>query len=224
MIFITGDTHIPIDTRKLNTKNFPQQRMLSKKDYLIICGDFGGIWDNGRTDLYWQKWLDAKSWTTLFVDGNHENFELLNEFPTVRFKGGQAHKINNSIYHLKRGQIFTIEDKTFFTMGGASSHDKHLRKEHISWWKEEIPSDREFNFALKKLQQYNWSVDYVITHCAPDSIQGLMAQHYEHDRITNFLEVVNSRLKFKHWYFGHYHTNAQVTPKHTVLYESIIQI
>jgi len=43
MIFITGDTHIPIDVQKLNDKSFPKQKELTERDYLIICGDFGGV-------------------------------------------------------------------------------------------------------------------------------------------------------------------------------------
>ena len=30
MIFITGDTHCPIDIRKLNTSNFKEQQSLTK--------------------------------------------------------------------------------------------------------------------------------------------------------------------------------------------------
>ena len=29
---------------KLNETNFPQQKHMTKKDYVIICGDFGDIW------------------------------------------------------------------------------------------------------------------------------------------------------------------------------------
>ncbi len=43
MIYITGDTHIPVDISKLYTKRFPAQKDLSKNDYLIICSDLGGV-------------------------------------------------------------------------------------------------------------------------------------------------------------------------------------
>jgi len=43
MIFITGDTHIPTDVQKLNSERFPEQKELTERDYLIICGDFGGV-------------------------------------------------------------------------------------------------------------------------------------------------------------------------------------
>ena len=40
MIFITGDTHGDWINR-LRTKVFPEQKEMTKDDYVIICGDFG---------------------------------------------------------------------------------------------------------------------------------------------------------------------------------------
>ena len=91
MIYITGDTHIPIDIHKLATRYFPQQTEMTKSDYLIICGDFGGVWNNSREEQYWIKWLNQKNFTTLFVDGNHENHDLLATFPTVQMFGAEVH-------------------------------------------------------------------------------------------------------------------------------------
>lgn len=78
MIFVTGDIHGHIDIHKLNTKGFPAQNTLSKKDYVIICGDFGLVWgrEYAKSDAYWQKWLEEKPFTTLFVDGNYENHNI----------------------------------------------------------------------------------------------------------------------------------------------------
>ena len=43
MVYITGDTHA-VFTR-FGTKVFPEQKEMTKDDYVIICGDFGGVWD-----------------------------------------------------------------------------------------------------------------------------------------------------------------------------------
>ena len=43
MIYITGDCHRNFE--RFNTRNYPEQKEMSKEDYVIICGDFGGIWD-----------------------------------------------------------------------------------------------------------------------------------------------------------------------------------
>ena len=120
MIYITGDCHG--DFRKFNKKNFPKQKQLTKEDYVIICGDFGGIWDSdkeSRKEKWWLDWLNEKSYTTLFVDGNHENFDRLNAYPLEEWHGGKIHKIRSSVLHLMRGHIFKIADKTIFTFGGA---------------------------------------------------------------------------------------------------------
>ena len=70
MIWITGDTHG--DFRRFSTGSFPQQKQMSRDDYAIITGDYGGIWDGSPTEVYWLNWLEEKPFTTLFVDGNHE--------------------------------------------------------------------------------------------------------------------------------------------------------
>ena len=124
MIFITGDCHGNFS--KLNKSNFPEQSQMTKDDFVIICGDFGIIWDTkvSKQELNWLDWFDKKSFTTLFVDGNHENFDRLNtEYEIVDFHGGKAHKINDSIYHLMRGEIFELQNQKFFAFGGAASHD-----------------------------------------------------------------------------------------------------
>ena len=205
MIYVTGDTHIPIDISKLNSKCFPDQNVLSKEDFVIICGDFGGVWNNNREEMYWRRWLEQKNFTTLFIDGNHENFHLLNGFETVDFHGGKAHKISNGIYHLMRGQIYKIDGKRFFTFGGASSHDKKFRKKNKNWWEEELPSDQELETAILNLEANGWNVDYVITHCAPSSVQEKLSLQYSRDILTDFLEEIKNKTAFKKWFFGHYH-------------------
>jgi len=202
-------------------KRFPEQKKLTKNDYLIICGDFGGIWDNSPEEKYWIKWLTNKSFTTLFIDGNHENFDLLDQYKVSLWNGGKVHRITESVYHLMRGQVFNIDGIKIFTMGGASSHDKDTRVEFRSWWKQEIPNDEEYNEALANLDKTNWEVDLVISHCAPDSIQRELAYWYEHDKLTNFLEIISQDLTFKHWFIGHYHINQQINDKYFALYSDI---
>ena len=224
MIYVTGDTHGEIDITKLSVDGFPQQKNLSKADYLIVCGDFGLVWDGSKREMWWRKWLSDKSFTTLWIDGNHENFEYLLDFPVVDMFGGKVREITSSIYHLERGQVLTIDGKKFFVMGGASSHDKEYRKEHVSWWKEELPSNEEMEAAIDALDANGWSVDYVLTHCAPRSVQLMLASWYENDALTGFLERVRQHLSFKRWFFGHYHMDAQLNEQFVALYDRIIPI
>ncbi len=83
MVYVTGDCHGEFN--KFSTAAFPEQKQMTKNDVVIICGDFGGIWDTDKTsshENYWLKWLDEKTFTTVFVDGNHENFGLLRDIKT----------------------------------------------------------------------------------------------------------------------------------------------
>lgn len=224
MIYITGDLHIPIDIQKLNTKQFPEQKNLSKEDYLIICGDFGGIWNNGNEEQYWLKWFNNKNFTTLFVDGNHENYELLNKYPIREFKGGNIHQIRENIFHLMRGQVFDLCGKKFFTMGGASSHDKKYRIENRNWWSQELPSDEEYQKAICNLELYNWKVDYIITHCISDSIQRTISTAYEENKLTNFFETIDKKIFYHKWFFAHYHIDKEIDEKHICVFNNIISI
>lgn len=225
MIYITGDTHIPIDIGKLRINKFIQQKTLTSADYLIICGDFGGIWDGSNEDKYWLRWFNEKKFTTLFIDGNHENHQMLNqEYPIVSLCGGNAHKICEKVFHLMRGQVFTLDNKKIFTMGGASSHDKEFRTEGKSWWAEELPSEQEYQNALDNLISCDWKVDYILTHCAPDSVQQKINKNYKEDALTHFLESVMNKTTYNQWFFGHYHIDKQIDNKHTCLYNTILPI
>lgn len=224
MILITGDTHIPIDIHKLNTRNFKEQNHLNKNDYVIICGDFGGVWSNNNEDKYWQKWLKDKNFTTLFIDGNHENFDLLNSYNVSKWNGGNVHFINDSVIHLMRGQIFTIDGINLFTMGGATSIDKHSRIEGKTWWQEEMPSNIEYNEALNNLDKHNWEVDYIITHTAPLKIAESIVYSVDNNSLYSFFNMLQTDLWYKHWYFGHFHEDKKIDNKHTVVFNRIIKL
>ncbi len=95
MIFFTGDTHASHDIGKLSDERFPEQKSLSRADYVIICGDFGCVWVGTSRDRQRQDWLEMKPFTTLFVDGNHENYEAhavkqLRRNPIWRMQAGKA--------------------------------------------------------------------------------------------------------------------------------------
>ena len=120
-VLITGDTHG--DFTRFKKEIFYEQAELTKDDCVIITGDFGSVWDGNPKEQRQLNWLEAKPFTTLFVSGNHENFDLLAEYPTEDWHGGKVQRIRPSVIHLLRGQVYDIQGKTFFTMGGGSSHD-----------------------------------------------------------------------------------------------------
>ena len=230
MISVTGDVHCPIDVHKLNSKSWPEQKSMTRDDYLVVCGDMGIVWSypDGKfynEDKYWQKWFDNRNYTTLFVDGNHENHDMLNSYPVEIWHGGKVHKIAENVIHLMRGQVYEINGIKVFTMGGASSHDMHRRTEGKDWWSSELPSNEEYEEAMRNLEKHNFEVDLIITHCAPDFIQRLMSAYYDKDKLTNFLDAfVLENVKFKLWCFGHYHEDKVISNKYYALYNDIINI
>jgi len=124
MIYITGDTHS--DFSRFEEDRFSIQTEMTKDDYVIICGDFGEIWNYITESIHEKQLLDlldSKNFTTLFVDGNHENYTRLYNYPVEEWHGGKVHKIRNSVLHLMRGEIFDIDNKKIFAFGGARSHD-----------------------------------------------------------------------------------------------------
>lgn len=224
MIYITGDTHgMSADTAKLNRYHFPQQKTLTKNDVVIICGDFGYVWDNSAFDRYWQRWFANKAFTTLFIDGNHENFDLLDQYPIVNKFGGKCHQINQSLFHICRGEVLTIDDKTFFCLGGADSHDKEHRTPHQTWWPQEAITDMDIAHGLTTLSRYNYNIDYVVTHCAPTSIS-----QFIHSSIPSPSEVqldkIRDKIIWKRWYCGHYHQDRYVNDSIITIYNRVLLV
>ena len=222
MIYVTGDCHG--NFRRFQSEYFPEQANMTKDDTVIITGDFGGVWFGDSRDDETLDWLERLPFTLAFVCGNHENYDALERYPVAEWHGGKVHRVRPHVLHLMRGQVFELESYRFFTMGGAKSHDTNHRINHISWWRQELPSDEEYSEALQNLERYNWQVDYIITHCAPTSIALMGSRHNEADRLTDFLQEVRERAKYHYWLFGHYHDNKAIDEKHILLWEQIVRI
>lgn len=228
MIYITGDTHGGIDIHKLGSNKFLEGNSLTKSDYVIISGDFGFVWTMDNKDLYWLKWFENKKFTTLFVDGNHENFDILNNLPIETWNGGKVHRINDSIFHLLRGQVYEIDGNKFFTFGGAESVDKVFREEGVSWWECEMPSENEYKEGIKNLEKVNWNVDFVVTHTCPSKVLNTINESHctfkEVNEINEYFDEINKKASFKNWYFGHFHRDIEIENKYICLYNKIMKI
>jgi len=228
MVFVTGDTHRFIDFQKLVlfARNHPE---LTKDDYMIIAGDFGFGLHSGSAldDLIPYSELP---FTILFVDGNHENYDLLDEYPVENWHGGKVQFLKKDIIHLMRGQVFEIDGKKIFTFGGATSIDKEIRLAfNLGWWERETPTYEEFIEAMENLKKHDNKVDYIITHNCPEkdlyySDIRLFSHHANLCAENRFLTSIDSVTEYKHWYFGHHHIDAKLSDKHTVLYQQIKEL
>ncbi len=232
MIYVTGDIHGSIDIRKLLENNVTKK--ITANDYVIICGDFGLVWNwkkEVRNEKKWLNWLNDRPWTTLFVDGNHECFPRLYSYPVKEWKGGKVHEIRPKVLHLMRGEIFEIEGNSIFAMGGAASHDRGPAKGDTDavigtgWWPEEIATTEELDYGLDNLEARGNKVDYIITHCLPTFYQEFIKKgEFPPDPMSEFFEYLNKTVEYKHWYSGHYHCNVDITDKISVVFSRIIPI
>ena len=142
-----------------------------------------------------------------------------------------------------------LRGKKFFTFGGASSQDikdgilniedyssakelvedynqrtrkgELLRINHLSWWKEELPTSSEMRRGIRELEKVNYAVDYVITHCLPQNVVSLMYPGTG-DKLTKYFnDLLDKGLKFKEWHCGHYHIEDKLLGKYLIHYEKI---
>ena len=245
-LYITGDTHG--DFSRFRPESFYEQERLTKEDVILIAGDFGGVWYGDSRDDAGLNFLDSRPFTTAFVSGNHENYDALAAYPQAEWHGGRVRTIRPSVLMLERGQVFDLGGRMFFAMGGASSHDIQdgilepdapdflrrfqqlnaqgaaFRVNHRSWWREELPNEAEYAEARANLDRAGWTVDYILTHCAPTSIALQFSRHNVADHLTDFLQEVKDRTQYHYWLFGHYHDNKVIDTKHILLWEQIVQI
>lgn len=200
-------------------------------DTLMICGDFGYLFRGDKDEDEFLDYIEKEAnFDIVFVDGNHENFPKIYSYPIEQWNDGKVHKIRNNIRHLMRGEIYTINSKTFFTFGGGYSIDKERRLNYEKacnrkiWWEEEFPTQEEIDNAYKNLEKYNWKVNYIITHSAPTNVLPMVSEFFisslkaDIDIVNSTLEDIRQRTDFDHWYFGHYHGNKDFD-KFTLLYE-----
>lgn len=239
MVFVTGDIHGWIDIGKLTPDRWPAGHRLRHSDFLVICGDFGLLWSNPPTleEKFFLHWLNGCPWTTLFVDGNHENYDLLDVLPTCTWHGGKVGCVPGceNIVHLMRGQVYEMgSDGRWFVMGGAASHDRQWREEGRSWWSREMPDEQEYQEALRNLERVNWRVDYVFSHEVPRHLRRhAMVRHWDpsreqDDELSAFLQTIDERLdkkRLKVWYAGHYHDDMMLRDHHHAeLYQQIVRL
>jgi hypothetical protein len=253
-IYVTGDIHG--DPSRLSVENFPSQKEMvggQDENFVIICGDFGLVWDQlceSKRERWWLNWLEQKPFTTLFVDGNHENFDRLyaSEYTIEEWCGGKVQKIRPHVIHLMRGECYNILGKKFFAFGGASSHDirdgvldpiedaqlikewsrcyyKLFRVNHVSWWEQEIASESEMQHGRAVLLKNNNCVDFIISHCAPQDVCYMLSLGgYQSDCMTLYFNELARTVQFERWYCGHYHCDQRVMSKFDVMYNSIQRI
>lgn len=219
MICVTGDLH-----GDLTRLNAPVLRKLKKGDALIITGDFGCIWDGSKKEQKTLKKLGKKKYNILFVEGVHENFELLEKYPIEEWCGGKTRLISGNLRQLMRGQYYEIAQKKVFAFGGGQSdeNNSYLEPDDEQKWLRELPTDDELAEGLENLAAHDNFADIIVTYEPPARmIEFIDIGTTSRNHINTYLDTVLDTAKFGMWYFGKRHINKLIPPRYRCIFDAV---
>jgi len=225
MIYVTGDLHGDIE--RFGSK---EMRQLKKGDTLLVCGDFGFVWDGSKEERAALKKIGKLGYNVCFIDGVHENFALLGQYPVEEWGEAPARRIGGNLFHLLRGEIYTIEGKTVFTMGGGVSPDDDFREQDDARSSWEIPSREEFDRAAAAIERVRGRIDYIITHEPPMKIKAFLQLKQQTTSVggevtglNTFFEELGKCCTFKRWFFGSMHVDKFISSSHAAVFRKVLK-
>lgn len=199
MVYITGEVRDYYEHFRPSV--FSEQIHLGEADFVIVCGGLGyetkpEIRDH-QIELY-----QRKPYTTLYISGKDYDPERLSRYEVIEFCGGKARRIHQKLIHLMRGELYNIDGKTFFTMGGDCTVNSSQT------------DMSEYKKAMSTLENAGLIVDYVLSYRPPETVRLLLQilglAGHEKNSLTCFLEDVKERIQYQKWYCGCYHLDSKV--------------
>jgi 3-oxoacid CoA-transferase subunit A len=235
MVYVTGDTHRDFT----HVQAFCARFQTSRDDVLVVLGDAGINYFGSRSpienvikqnDYYLKRGLCDLPITLFCIHGNHEmRPENIASYKEKNWHGGTAYWEEEfpNLYFAKDGEVYELEGKRCFAIGGAYSVDKEYRLENNwGWWADEQPSDEIKQRVERRLAAENWQIDIVLSHTCPLEYMALVVLrvYAESDRSTEeWLGTIEQRLDYKRWYCGHFHTEKTIC-KLRFMYNDIMEL
>ena len=221
--YITGDCHQRFD----KIYNFIYKMNLTENDNIIVLGDMGLFWryDKQDADMIIDFYEDQFKCNLYFIDGNHENFNLLKHIPIIDATG--IGKVSKHIFYIPRGTVVNFEGKKCLCLGGADSIDKGRRTENLGWWADEQITQEQIDNVIAG------HYDYVFTHAAPRDIVDYNKAILCDPRFAdldidttseNRLQQLRDKITFDHWCFGHYHQDVHLDDKYACYFHSFEEV
>lgn len=229
-IFVTGDCHGVLS----RIYNWVDRFDMNKDNvHIIIAGDAGICWRKDKKDMIAAiKKQEQYNFHLWFIDGNHENFDILKEFSPINSSG--IANLGNNLHYITRGTKLTIMTKngikTILFCGGADSVDKALRTPNFTWWTDEQITENDIKKCLEKGNSFN----YIITHCCPYSVfvkytpwlvtlTGLDQNKIDHTSEKMLDKLINN-IEFDEYFFGHYHIDKRLDDKYSCVLNDFIEL
>lgn len=220
LLYVTGDMHGDIERFK-----DPGFKKLKKGDSVIVCGDFGFVWDGSREEKKRLEWIGKRKYNVLFIEGCHDNYNLLAEYETVEWNGGKVRQISGNLMQLCRGEIFTLEGKKLLAFGGGDSDDHDVRLVDETWWAAEEPTVQETHATIERMEAIGDTVDYIITHDVPATIKYFLnMEDREKAFIHAFFDMMSEQYTYQTWFFGKYHLDRVITPHFRAVFREVAPV
>lgn len=220
MIYATGDMHGQIE--RFSDKKL---KSLKKGDTLIVCGDFGFVWNQSKEEKKILLLLGKKPYDIAFIDGAHENFELLDALEEVEWNGSSAFRVSGNLYYLPRGQLYEIEGNKCFVFGGGESPDREIRNDTSLLWDREMPTPQQMAKGISVLEAAGRTVDYVFTHEPPATVKGFLK--IGEDKATHlnlYLDEISKKCTIKRWFFGSCHLDRVISHRSVAVFNHIVPV
>ena len=226
MIYITGDTHGDF-TR---IEHFCERFSPTRDDIMIILGDAGFNYYGGKRDQRAKQRMADMPITIFSIHGNHEMRPgKIPTYHTEKWQGGYVfvEEAYPNLLFAVDGEVYNLDGHKSIVIGGAYSVDKYYRLANgWNWWADEQPTP-EIKKGIEKVLDYQgWKVDVVLSHTVPlkyEPVEVFLPQIDQNtvDKSTEtWLDHIEDRLQYSHWYAGHYHTEKEID-KLTILFQSI---
>lgn len=219
LIWLTGDKHGQLTPFLKNSK----YKKIKKNDTLIICGDFGFLWNKSKQEIKNLNWLSKRKYTIAFVDGSNDNYNMISEYPTENWNDGKIRRISPNIVYLMRGEIYNIENKKILAFGGGLNDSNPNEEEY--YLESVYPDKQQIDNVIDNIKKVNGEIDLIVTHEAPNSIKSCLGNNQnQYNTFNNILEEIRLHSNFKKWFFGKYHIDKIIPPKYYALFEDLIKL
>ena len=163
-------------------------------ELIVQLGDLGF---SKQWDEVIQYCLDTNETNLRIIPGNHDDYGRYNLSYSQNF------------YEWNRCEPLLVEDvwdegyMSCFSVRGANSIDKHLRKEGRDWFSNEEMSYTQLGIAV------DWYIDqrpeYMFSHTCPSSVKKQLFGYDESSRTEQALQVMFELHQPEYHFFGHFH-------------------